>query len=138
MKKGKTPKPTAPPKKRRVPPAASAAPAPSPASPAPALSTSPEPSEEKDPIDPSEEKDPIDPSEEKDPIDTTIETFAKDFLADLPHEAHSGTYAPSVRDRWHDRTFDFEDGDHEAGGWTFTFANQRLVHAARLTAPAAA
>ncbi|MBN8532452.1 MAG: hypothetical protein J0L51_00045 [Rhizobiales bacterium] len=51
-----------------------------------------------------------------------MDAFILDFLTDPPREAATGSYGPTVNDRWHGRRFDVPDGEHEAmDGWFFTF-----------------
>lgn len=66
-----------------------------------------------------------------------LDELAATFLADLPPEAATGSYGPTVNDALAGVNVDVEDGDHDCeGGWTFTIAGGRFV-GARLTPPPA-
>jgi hypothetical protein len=66
-----------------------------------------------------------------------IVDFVEDWFNDMPHEAASGSYGPSVRDRWAERLIDAPDGEHDIDGWFFTFASGRFT-GARVKAVSAA
>lgn len=61
-----------------------------------------------------------------------VKAFHDAFTADLPAEAAAGSYATTVRDRFHGRRYDIPDGAHAHGEWRFVFAGGAFVQADRL------
>lgn len=61
---------------------------------------------------------------------TAALAFLEDWRADVPAEAATGQFAPTVRDRWHDRAYpEIPDGYVIAGGWAFVFYDGRFRQA---------
>jgi hypothetical protein len=72
-------------------------------------------------------------NEEKPAVQVALRAFLEDWQKDTPAEAAGGSFAPTARDRWAEKSFEgtVPDGVLFADGWFFVFGGGSFVQATR-------